>query len=323
MHWSPAVCIVLIALSIMYTRKIEETGMQQTLKTPRSRVLVTAFLPVLLLYSFIFIFPVLFSLQYSFLNWVGGSRKDFVGWENFSTLFQDKGFGASVANTLKITFIVTLGQVGLGLIVAILLVSRYVALPSLHRTVIFLPVVISPVVTGLIWSLIYNHRYGIITVILKGLFSLELSQIPLWLDNPSIVLYSVCVPVIWQYVGLYMIMLLGALESIPKSIIESAQIDGANQFQLSFSVMIPAIYPTFKVAVILCVSGTMKIFDHIFVLTGGGPAEKTMTMSLYNYRQSFQMMKFSYGSAMALIMIIISLAVTGFTLKAMGGRRYE
>lgn len=120
-----------------------------------------------------------------------------------------------------------------------------------------------------------------------------------------------------------MIMLLGALESIPKSIIESAQIDGANQFQLSFSVMIPAIYPTFKVAVILCVSGTMKIFDHIFVLTGGGPAEKTMTMSLYNYRQSFQMMKFSYGSAMALIMIIISLAVTGFTLKAMGGRRYE
>jgi raffinose/stachyose/melibiose transport system permease protein len=262
-------------------------------------------------------------LRFSFLNWTGGSRKDFIGLKNYAVLFKDKGFWSSVLITLKITAIVTIGQVGLGLIVAILLVTMYVAWGSFHRTVIFLPVVISPVVVGLVWSIIYNHRFGVLTAILTHVLHIPVDAIPLWLDNPSLVLYSVCVPVIWQYVGLYMIMLLGALESIPKSILESGQIDGTNQWQLSFKIMLPCIYPTFKVAVILCVSGTLKIFDHIFVLTGGGPAQKTMTMSLYNYRQSFDMMKLSYGSAMAIIMIIISLAITYLTLKGLGGKRYE
>ncbi|MCH3917220.1 MAG: sugar ABC transporter permease [Spirochaetia bacterium] len=297
--------------------------MSQVLKTPKKSILIRVFAPILILYFFVFVFPIFFSLRFSFLNWTGGSRKDFIGLKNYAVLFKDKGFWSSVLITLKITAIVTIGQVGLGLIVAILLVTMYVAWGSFHRTVIFLPVVISPVVVGLVWSIIYNHRFGVLTAILTHVLHIPVDAIPLWLDNPSLVLYSVCVPVIWQYVGLYMIMLLGALESIPKSILESGQIDGTNQWQLSFKIMLPCIYPTFKVAVILCVSGTLKIFDHIFVLTGGGPAQKTMTMSLYNYRQSFDMMKLSYGSAMAIIMIIISLAITYLTLKGLGGKRYE
>ncbi len=290
------------------------------LKTPSTLNLLAAILPTVLLFAFIFIFPLIFCIRYSFFDWTGGSTMNFVGFRNFVDFFHDASFWHSFLNTFLITILVVIGQVGIGLIVSVVLVTKFVKFNTLHRTAYFLPVVLSPIVVGLIWSIIYNSRSGILNLVL-GFFGV--TEFPLWLDNPSLVLFSVSIPVIWQYFGLYMIMLLGALHNIPPSVLESSTLDGVNGAQKLFKIMLPLIYPTFKVAVLLCVSGTLKIFDHIFVLTGGGPGESSMTMTLYNYNVSFTMMRFSYGSAVSIGTIIISLVITFFTMKAMGGERYE
>jgi len=281
---------------------------------------MVATLPTILLFAFIFVFPLFFCIRFSLFDWTGGKTMNFVGFQNFIDFFNDASFWHSFLNTFFITVLVVIGQVGFGLIVAVALAMKSVKYTSLHRTAYFLPVVLSPIVVGLIWSIIYNNRSGILNYVLA---SFGVTNFPLWLDEPSLVLLSVSIPVIWQYFGLYMVMLLGALHNISPSIIESSTLDGVNEVQRLFKIMLPLIYPTFKVAVLLCVSGTLKIFDHIFVLTGGGPGESSMTMTLYNYNVSFTMMKFSYGSAVSIGTIIISLIITFFTMKAMGGERYE
>jgi raffinose/stachyose/melibiose transport system permease protein len=282
--------------------------------------MLLAFVPTLSVFSFVFVFPLFFSIRYSLFDWKGGLTANFVGLHNYQQLFADGNFWNALTNTFSITIMVVIGQVGFGLIIGIFLVTKYISWRNAHRTLIFLPVVLSPVVVGLIWTIVYNKRNGLLNLFLT---SLGMSGLPLWLDDPSLVLFTVSIPVIWQFIGLYMIMFLGALESIPKSVLESAEIDGANGFQRSFLIMLPMIYSTLKVALMLCISGTLKIFDQIFVLTGGGPGQSSMTMSLYNYRVSFDMMRFSYGSAISIVMIIITLMITGFTLKVLGGKRYE
>ena len=290
------------------------------LKTPSWPHLLLGVMPTVALFAFIFIFPLVFCVRYSLYDWTGGITQNFVGLQNFAALLHDASFWNSFLNTVFITVLVVIGQVGIGLIVAMVLVLQFVKYRGLHRTAYFLPVVLSPVVVGLVWTIIYNSRNGILNLIL-GYFGF--SDFPLWLDNPSLVLFSVSIPVIWQYFGLYMIMFLGALHNIPDTVLESATLDGVNGWQKMFRIMLPLIYPTFKVAVMLCVSGTLKIFDHIFVLTGGGPGESSMTMTLYNYNVSFTMMRFSYGSAVSMAIICISLVITFFTMKSMGGKRYE
>ena len=294
--------------------------MQRSLGKPKTSDLLLANGFTLLLFSFVFVFPLFFSIRYSFFDWTGGRTENFIGLGNYARFFRDSSFWNSFAHTLLITAMVAVGQVGIGLVVSVILTLKFVKLLDFHRTVFFLPVVLSPVVVGLIWSMIYNSRQGLLNILLRAL---GVESPPLWLDDPSWVLVSVSLPVIWQYFGLYMVMLLGALQNIPGSVLESATIDGANGWQQMTRIMIPSIYPTFKVAVMLCVSGTLKIFDHIYVLTKGGPGETSMTMSLYNYTVSFDMMQFSYGSAVSLGMIVITLAITFLTLKGMGGKRYE
>ena len=294
--------------------------MPKKLPTPGKPQLMLALGPTLLLFSFIFVFPTFFSVFYSLHNWTGGSSLKFVGLSNFVRFLHDESFWTSFIQTLQIVVIAGTGQVGFGLLVAVVLVLGYVNFVSTHRTVIFLPVVLSPVVVGLIWSMIYNSRQGLFKLLFT---SLGIEDMPLWLGDPEWVIFSVSLPVVWQYTGLYMVMLLGALMNIPKSILESATIDGASGSRKLFGIMLPMIYPTFKVAVMLSVSGTLKIFDHIYVLTAGGPGESSMTMSMYNYIVSFNMMQFSYGSAISIGMIVITMTITLISIKAMGGKRYD
>ncbi len=288
---------------------------------PRRSAFALALAPPLAVYSFVFIFPLCFSLFYAFTNWAGGAKFAFVGLENFRQFLSDGDFALSFKNTLVITVINVVGQVGLGLLIAVMLTTAYVRSSGIHRTLIFLPVIISPVVVSLIWTIIYDSRSGMLNLLLRALG--VTGKLPIWLGDPDIVLFSVSIPVVWQYIGLYMVILLGALESIPKEVLESAMIDGASGLQRGTHIMIPMIWPTFKVAVMICVSGTLKIFDHIYVLTGGGPGKSSMTMTQYNYITSFNMMRFGYGSVVSIGIIVIILAITGTVMKLMGGKRYE
>lgn len=295
--------------------------MSASIIRPKPLVLFIAIAPALIVFSFVFFFPLLFSVFYSFTNWTGGRSFSFIGAANFARFIRDQDFFNAFRNTLVITGLNVVGQVGIGLLVAILLANLYVEFSGLHRSLIFFPVIVSPVVVSIIWLIIYDSRNGLLNVLLRMLGIP--GPFPVWLGDPSIVLFSVSVPVVWQYIGLYMVILLGALESIPKEVLESAMIDGASGLQRSLRIMVPMIYPTFKVAVMICVSGTLKIFDHIFVLTGGGPGKSSMTMTQYNYVTSFNMMQLGYGSVVSIGIIVIILGITVAVISAMGGKRYE
>ncbi len=295
--------------------------MRGQLATPRRATMILGLLPGVLLYSFVLVFPLLFSIRYSFTDWTGGSRVGHVGLLNYAAFFHDAHFWRSFRNTIVITVINVVGQVGFGVVIAAILSTTYARFAGAHRVAIFLPVVISPIVIGLVWTMIYNSRTGLLNLFLQsvGLQSL----IRLWLDDPRIVLYSVSVPVVWQYIGLYMVIVLGAFSNIPPSVIESSMLDGAGGLRRMVQIQIPMIYPTFKVAMMLCVSGTLKIFDHIYVMTGGGPGESSMTMTQYSYNVSFNLLKLGYGSTLSIGLIVIILAITGITMRFLGGRRYE
>lgn len=295
--------------------------MSRKLSSPKWYVFIAMLAPIVIIYIANAVLPIFVSMFYSLFNWTGGSTMDFVGFDNYLALFKDREFWLSAKNNLIIVVICTVGQVGLALVVSFLLISRKLKGKTFHRTVIFFPVTVSALVIGFIWSLMYNKDYGLINYVLEAL-GLEKLILP-WLDDPKYILITVCIPVVLQYIGLYMIMLMGAIQGIPGEVLECAELDGCTELQKSLRVTLPMIYPTFKVAVMLCVSGTMKIFDHILVLTNGGPGKSSQVLALYAYNISFDRMKFSYGSTVAIGILVLSLAVTLLSRKLLGGKQYE
>ena len=132
-----------------------------------------------------------------------------------------------------------------------------------------------------------------------------------WLNNPKLVMTLVAIPLIWQYIGYYMLILLSATSAIDKSVLESAELDGANGIQRAVHVVLPLIKNTLVVCVILCVAGNMKAFDNIFVMTSGGPGNSSMVMALYGYKVSFTQQNMGYGSAISVGIFVLSILIIG------------
>jgi raffinose/stachyose/melibiose transport system permease protein len=290
------------------------------LKAPTKDLLLFLTVPVGI-YFFIAFVPVVISLYYSLFDWMGGPKMHFVGLDNYLTLIKDDYFWLSLKNTLIITVLCVIGQVGFSLVLALLFTMKWLKLKGFHRTVIFFPVVLSPVVIGILWQLIYNYDMGLLNTFLS--FAGLDSWVKPWLDDPKWILLMVSIPVMWQFIGLYLLIFMGAIESIPKDILEVAEIDGADGFKRSFYITLPMIYNTFKIAVMICLAGTMKIFDHIYVMTGGGPGKSSLVMVQYAYDTSFDMLKLSYGSTIAMGLLVITLVITLASRFLMGGARYE
>ncbi|MBQ7371729.1 MAG: sugar ABC transporter permease [Blautia sp.] len=273
------------------------------------------------IYIFIMIIPTFVGLYYSFFKWSGGPKKTFIGLDNYIKLFHDKIFWASFKNTLIFTFFMVVGQVGIAFIFTLFFTMKWLKWVEFHRRVMYLPSIIAPVVIGLIWQMIYIHQYGLLNQILRAA---GLSDwIRPWLDDPKIAMYSVCIPVIWQYVGYYLVILMGAVATIPKDILEVAEIDGASGLQRTVYITIPLIWSTLKICLMMCIAGSLKAFDHILVMTGGGPGRATTVVSLYNYDTSFTHMKLGYANAMAVVILLISMAITVGSRKLMGGKNDE
>lgn len=273
------------------------------------------------IYIFIMIIPTFVALFYSFFKWSGGPKKTFIGFDNYIKLFQDKIFWQSFKNTLLFTFMMVLGQVGIAFLFTLFFTMKWLKWVEFHRRVMYLPSIIAPVVIGLIWQMIYNYQYGLLNQVLKAI-GLDRLIRP-WLDDPSIAMYSVAVPVIWQYVGYYLVILMGAVATIPRDVLEVAEIDGASGFQRTIYITIPMIWDTLKICLMMCIAGSLKAFDHIVVMTGGGPGRATTVVSLYNYDTSFTQMKLGYANAMAVAILLISMAITIGSRALMGGKRRD
>jgi raffinose/stachyose/melibiose transport system permease protein len=278
---------------------------------PSNVVLFALLTPGTILFVMCCIAPLFVAFYYSLFKWDGGPSKNFLGLLNYVQLIADKTFWGAFKN--NVTFIVwtVIGQIGIAFIVSMLMVSRSLKLKTLHRTVIFFPVILSAVVVGFTWKIIYNKDYGFLNHILTLIGRAD--WIKAWLDDPGIVIPSLAVAKIWQYIGYYMVILLAAIQSIDKEVLEVAELDGAIGWKKSIYVVIPLIKNTFMVALMLCISGNMKTFDQIYVMTNGGPGGASEVVAMYAYRVSMERMEYGYGSAAAIGILILSLTLIGLS----------
>lgn len=263
--------------------------------------------PGIAIYVFITIIPLFTALGYSFTNWMGGPKKEFIGLKNYMLLIKDDVFWSSFGHNMVIVFATMVIQMGLAFILTVLFMSKGMRLKEFHRTVIFLPVVLSAVVVGFIWQMIYSNDYGMLNAVLKGV-GLEKWIIP-WLDDPKRVIFSVTAPLIWQYLGVPLIIFMSAVQGIPKDIYEVCELDGVKGVKKAFYITFPLIYDTIKVAIMLSISSNMLVFSHIYVLTGGGPGTSSMVLAQYAYNTSFTSMQFGYGSSVAVGIFILSFGI--------------
>lgn len=278
------------------------------------KTIILALLPSLLIFSVIVVVPIIRSFFYGFYQWNGLGTPVYVGLQNFIDILTDKVFWGAFKNNLFIVVASVLGQIPIGLIIAIVL-NKKLKSSSFFRTIFFLPMILSTVVVGLLWSTILNAQVGILNQLLNliGLGKFEQD----WLGNPKIAMYTISVVIIWQFVGFYMIIFLAALQNIPAEIIEAADIDGAGELHKLFKITIPMIWDSIMAAVVLCIAGSMRTFDLVFVMTKGGPAHATELMATYMYNKTFEVYKYGYGSAVSLIIFVISLSFILISRKAM------
>ena len=275
-----------------------------------------------LYFMYVMIYPLVTSLYYSLTKWKGIGNPKVIGLSNYTTLFRTPDFWLVTKNTIILCIVCTIGQVGIALVIAFLMTFKKLKMKSFHRAVIFFPVVMAPLVVGYVWRFIYNSNYGLLNSFLTAIG--RKAWIRNWLDDQSIVLGSVSVPVIWQYIGLYMIILMSAISAIPQEVFECAEIDGATGIKKSIYITLPMIWDTFKICIILCASGTMKIYDHLVALTNGGPGRASESLAMYCYEYTFRFGNFGMGAAIAVTILVFAVAISLLVQIVMSliGRRH-
>lgn len=287
---------------------------------PKRITFLIYLLPSVILFAFMVLVPVVLAVRYSFFKWSGGPKMEFIGLDNYMNLLVDSNFWHAFLNNLLIVGFSVVGQIGIAFIISIFLMSKLAKWKGFHRTVIFIPVVLSSVVIGFLWGMIYNQDAGILNWLLRSV-GLE-SWIQPWLDDPDIVMYSVTVPIVWQYIGFYLIIFLAAMQSINSEVYEMAELDGATGFKKMQHITLPLLTPTIKIAIMLCIAGNMKAFDSIFVMTGGGPGSSSTVMAQYAYDTSFKAYKLGYGSAISVGIMILSVALIMIS-RLIGGKNRD
>ncbi|WP_407652302.1 carbohydrate ABC transporter permease [Acetivibrio straminisolvens] len=261
-------------------------------------------LPASLLFFTIIIMPIFMSGYYSFLGWDGINQPTFIGIGNYIELFtsQVAGFPKSLLNALILAFLSVFIQLPLSLGLALLL-SRGVKGEKFFVAVFFMPVLISTVVIGQLWLKIYNPEYGIVNVALNSLGLEKYTRT--WLGEQDTALIAVFIPIIWQYVGYHMLLMYAGIKSIPTEIREAAKVEGATEGQIDRYIIIPMLKPIIRVCVIFAVTGSLKAFDLIYVLTRGGPAKATEVSSTLMVSMIFDRNRYGFGSAIAIMIIAL------------------
>ena len=270
------------------------------------KAVVLFILPGFVLYTVFVILPILWSAYYSlFTGSVGMKNWAFAGLANYAQLFKDKNFINALMVNLKYVLMVTLGQVGLGLVMALVFRFWVRKFGPLVRTIVFFPVVLPTVAVGQLFAKIYEIQphYGLLNSLLSALHLDNLVQ-P-WIGQSSTALGALAAMDIWVAIGFYSIIIYGALLDISSEVIEAAQLDGCKPFQLFWHILRPLLTPILVTCLIFSFTGTVKMFESSLALTGGGPGTATRSLSMYMYDTAFTYMKTGYGSTVALVIFLI------------------
>lgn len=276
---------------------------------PKNRVIFAYLAIPLAIFIFSVFVPLITALFYSFFEWKGGPGKIFNGLDNYIALFKDNTFWLSFGHNIYLVAACIVGQIGIAFVLVLMINSRLVKLKGIHRTFGFFPSTVAAVSIGFIWKMVYDYNRGLLNLFLEKIGREDLQQV--WLNNDSIVMLLVAIPLIWQYIGYYMVIILSAISSIDQEIFEVAELDGANAVQRAVYIVLPLIKNTLLVCVTLCIAGNMKAFDNVYVMTAGGPGTASMVMAMYGYKTSFEQSNMGYGSTISVGIFVLSLLVIG------------
>jgi multiple sugar transport system permease protein len=293
---------------------------RQVLARLHSRHILHAYLfiaPVIILFGLFRVWPSIQTLLYSFYKVeLLKDRFTFIGLENFYSLFEDETFRRATVNTL--TYVITIVPISafLGLLLAVLFNAKF-HLKEFCKAVYFAPMVTSTVAAAMVWWWMYNPQFGIFNVLLK---LAHLPEQP-WLMSSHMALTSIIIFSVWKNLGYNMIIYLAGLQAIPPQFYEAATIDGAGPVAQFFRITIPLLAPTTTFIAIYNSILAFQVFDQVFVLTGGGPANSTNVVVLDLYRQAFERYNFGYASAEAMVLFLFILGVT--LVQYVYSKRYE
>ncbi|MBQ1343429.1 MAG: sugar ABC transporter permease [Firmicutes bacterium] len=260
--------------------------------------------PALLLFCGVLIAPIGASAYFSFFDWNGIGAKTFIGFSNYKELFTSDaiGFMKALRNSLLLAAFSVALQLPLALWLALTL-GKKVKGERLFLSVYFMPVLISTVVIGQLWLKIYNPDYGILNVLLRSIGLSDWTHI--WLGEKATALGAVFVPTLWQYVGYHMLLLYAGVKSVPNELREAAMLDGATDRQVNRYIVLPYIKPIIRISVIFAVTGSLKSFDLIYVLTNGGPLHATEVPSTLMISMLFLRNRYGMGSTIAVLLILL------------------
>jgi len=257
--------------------------------------------PTMIILIGITIWPLIYALFISFTNYslaLTFMGHQFVGLQNYASLFTSSSFWNAARNTLLFA-VIGIGVeflLGLGLAVVATQNLRFM---TPFRVILILPVIVTPVIMGLTWRLMFNEVSGVLNYILHGMGLPAMN----WLSSPQIALYSLIMVDIWQWTPFMFLLLVTGITAIPQEIDRALLVDGIPPFMKFWRVTLPLLKPVILIAVLIRLMDVLKYFDTIFIMTGGGPGNVTETLSFYSYKQGFVRFESGYAAAVAIIIL--------------------
>lgn len=260
-------------------------------------------------FLFFVLLPVVISFFLSFTDWnflKGFEAISFNGLENYFALFKDEWFITSFKNNLSFTLITIPILTCVGLVMAVV-INKYIKLGGFIRLLIFIPYISSVVAVAAVWQMLLHPTFGPVNDILR---MFGISNPPGWLTDFKWSLPSIMLIYIWQQLGYFVVVFIAGLKNIPNDIYEAAKIDGASELKQFFKITVPMIAPTTFFLVTMGIIGSFKVFDHIKILTNGGPGSSSSVMAFYIYRTAFEDFNVGYANTLAWALFVLVFAVT-------------
>lgn len=275
--------------------------------------------PALLLYVVFYLTPLFQSLMYSVTTWNGITDPVFNGIDNFIKALSDEKFWISFRNNIYFVLFSVCIQIPVIIVIA-LLVSSVKRMLNFYKLTVFLPSILSTASVAIIWKFIYAPEAGLLNQVLR-LVGLE-SWTNIWIGDKDTAIWAVIFTNSWQWTGFYIVLILAAIFTIPKEMLEAGEIDGAVGWRKAWFLTIPLIRPVIGVTLLLSVTGAMKALDIVLIMTKGGPFGSTELMATYMYKQAYSMNDFGYANAIAIIITIFT-ALLSLLLYAFNNRSKE
>lgn len=264
--------------------------------------------PALLVFSVFVLWPLVDSFRYSVTNWNGfDPNYDFVGLSNFARVFTDPEFFNATVNTAIWMAAALVVPTLLGLALALLL-NTGLRGSRIFKSIFYMPICLSAVIVGQIWIWIFQPDWGLLNTAIEAATGVRRFNFA-WLAEPSTALGSVIVAWSWQQTGLAMVIFLAGLTAIPSDLLEAADIDDVPRWKQTWHIVLPMLRPATVVVIALSVINSLKGFDILYIMTGGGPFHSSNTLAFFMYEESFKKYRMGYGSAISVVLFLIALSI--------------